>query len=106
MNGAPPPQITHPPSQPPIQSNKLPVLSEERFSSNFMQFARSKGIRLSERDLIIDDRRINLWFLHRTVFSRNGFDSVRLMMFLPTPTPTNICARYPHATSGPLLARL
>ena len=107
MNGAPPqqsPQITHPPSQPPIQLNKLPVLSEERFNSNFMQFARSKGIRLSERDLIIDDRRVNLWFLHRTVFSRNGFDSVSLMMLLPTATMTNICARYPHATSGLLLA--
>ena len=86
MNGAPPqqsPQITHPASQPPIQLNKLPVLSEERFNSNFMQFARSKGIRLTERDLVIDDRRINLWALHRTVFSRNGFDQVRLVMFPP-----------------------
>ena len=58
INGAPPqqsPQITHPPSQPPIQPNKLPGLSEDRFNSNFVQFTRSKGIRLSERDLIIDD---------------------------------------------------
>ena len=69
--------------QPPIQSNKLPGLSEDRFNSNFIQFARSKGIGLSERDLVIDDRRINLWALHRTVFSRNGFDQVRLVMFLP-----------------------
>ncbi|KAF8489647.1 hypothetical protein F5888DRAFT_1870119 [Russula emetica] len=59
INGASPqqsPQITHPPLQPPIQPNKLPGL-------------------LSERDLIIDDRRINLWALHRAVFSRNGFES-------------------------------
>ena len=84
MNGAPPqqsPQITHPPSQLPIQLNKLPGLSEDRFNSNFMQFAKSKGIRLSERDLIIDDRRINLWALHRTVLSRNGFDQVQPIIF-------------------------
>ena len=86
MNGAPPqqsPQITHPASQPPIHPNKLPPLTEDRFNSNFMQFTRSKGIRLSERDLVIDDRRINLWALHRTVFSRNGFESVRLIIFPP-----------------------
>jgi hypothetical protein len=86
INGAPPPQspqITHPPSQLPIQPNKLPCLSEDRFNSNLMQFTKSKGIRLSERDLVIDDRRINLWALHRAVFSQNGFESVRLMIFSP-----------------------
>jgi hypothetical protein len=80
INGAPPqqsPQITHPPSQP-IQPNKLPPLSEERFKIHFIQFTRSKGIRFNERDLVIEGRQINLWVLHRTVFLRNGFDSVRL----------------------------
>lgn len=93
INGAPPqqsPQITHPPSQPPIQPNKLPCLSEDRFKSNFVQFTRSKGLRLSERDLVFDGRPVNLWALHRAVFSRNGFDSVSLIIFTlkPQPRPT------------------
>lgn len=86
INGAPPqqsPQITHPPSQPPAQRNKIPCLPEDRFINNFAQFVRNKGIRISERDLVIDDRRINLWALHTAVFSRNGFDSVRLVIFSP-----------------------
>ena len=84
INGSPPQQssrITHPRSQQPIQPNKLPPLSEDRFKINFMQFTRSKGIRLNERDLAIEGRPINLWALHRAVFLRNGFDSVRLQQF-------------------------
>ena len=81
-------QITHPPTQQPIQPNKPPVLSEDRFKSNFMQFTRSKGIRLTERDLTIDGRHINLWALHRAVFSRNGFESVRHIT-PQTAAPTN-----------------
>ena len=73
------PQITHPPSQQPIPLNKLPCLPEDRFKSNFVQFTRSKGIRLNERDLVIDGQPINLWALHKAVFSRNGFESVRLL---------------------------
>ena len=84
MNRFPPQpffRITHPPSQPNIQLTILPYLSEDRFHSNFMEFTRLKGIRLSERDLVVDDRRINLLELHQTVFSRDGFDLVRLMIF-------------------------
>ena len=109
INGAPPqqsPRITHPPSQQPIQSNKLPPLSEDRFKVNFMQFNRSKGIRLNERDLAIEGRAINLWALHRRVFLRNGFDSVRLQQFFFDLSPTNICGRCPHAMSGLLSAQL
>jgi hypothetical protein len=47
-----------------------------------MQFAGSKGIRLSERDLVIDGRCMNLWALQRMVLLWNSFDSVRLMIFL------------------------
>ena len=71
------PQITHPPSQQPIPLNKLPCLPEDRFKSSFVQFTRSKGIRLNERDLAIDGH--NLWALHKAVFLRNGFESVRLL---------------------------
>ena len=77
MAGAPPqqsPQITHPSSQ---QANKLPVLTEDRFKFFFAHFARSPGIRSSERDFTIDGRQINPWILHRAVFPRGGFDSVR-----------------------------
>ena len=59
--------------------NKLPCLPEDRFKSNFVQFCRSKGIRLNERDLVIDGQPINLWALHKAVFSRNGFESVCLL---------------------------
>jgi hypothetical protein len=48
-----------------------------------MQFTIFKGIRLCERDLVIDDRRINLWVLHRMAFSRGGFDWVRLKISPP-----------------------
>ena len=75
------PRSTHPPSQPSIQPNKLPHSSEDRFKINFMQFTKSKDIRLDERDLAIKRRAIDLWALHRTVFLRNGFDSVRLQQF-------------------------
>jgi len=83
MPGAPPqqsPQITHPPSQQPIIPHKLPPLAEERFKAVFMQFTNATGIRLTERDLLIEGRPINLWALHKAVFLRNGFDSVRLGM--------------------------
>ncbi|KAI0249895.1 hypothetical protein BJV78DRAFT_1224130 [Lactifluus subvellereus] len=79
MAGAPPqqsPQITHPPPQQPIQANKLAPLTEDRFKFFFAQFARSSGIRSSERDFTIDGRQINPWILHRAVFSRGGFDLV------------------------------
>jgi hypothetical protein len=73
------PQIAHPPSQQPIPLNKLPCLPEDRFKSSFLQFTRSKGIRLNERDLVIEGHPINLYAFHKAVFSRNGFESVRLL---------------------------
>ncbi|KAH9995713.1 hypothetical protein BJV77DRAFT_1066100 [Russula vinacea] len=51
-------------------------MSEDRFKSDFLQFTRLKGIRLNERDLVIDGRRIDLWALHRAVRAGNGFESV------------------------------
>ena len=73
-------------------------LSEDRFNNNFMQFTRSKGIRLSEHDLVFYGRPINLRALHRAMFSRNGFESVRLINFSPKPHSrprfvSGICAR-------------
>ena len=85
MPGAPPqqsPQITHPPPQQPVLPHKLPPLPEERFKGVFMQFTAATGIRPTERDLHIEGRPINLWALHKAVFLRNGFDSVRLGMVL------------------------
>jgi hypothetical protein len=78
--GAPPQQstqIAQPPSQQPIQPHKIPPLPEDRFKGVFMQFTAATGLRLTERDLVIEGRQVNLWALHRAVFMRNGFDSVR-----------------------------
>jgi hypothetical protein len=80
IGAAPPqqsPQITHPPQQP-TQNNKYPVLTEDRFKAFFAQFARNPGIRTTERDFIIEGRQINPWLLHKAVFLRGGFDTVRL----------------------------
>jgi hypothetical protein len=79
--GAPPqqsPQVTHPPSQQPILPHKIPPLPEDRFKLVFMQFTAATGLRITERDLFIEGRPTNLWALHKAVFLRNGFDSVRL----------------------------
>jgi hypothetical protein len=73
-----PVHLSVPPSQQAIQPNKLPRMSEDQFKSSFLQFTVSKDIRISERDLVIDGRQINLWALHRAVRARNGFESVRL----------------------------
>jgi hypothetical protein len=69
------PQMTH---SPPIRTNKLPVLPEDRFKVMFVSFSRSAGIRISECDFIIEGRLVNPWLLHRAVFSRGGFVPVRL----------------------------
>ena len=45
-----------------------------------MQFAAATGFRLTERDVTIEGRPVNLWALHRAVFMRYGFESVRLGM--------------------------
>ncbi|KAH9972703.1 hypothetical protein BGW80DRAFT_339666 [Lactifluus volemus] len=79
MAGTPPqrsPQIAQTPSQQPIQTNMIPVLPEDKFKAFFANFARTAGIRATERDFTIEGRPINPWLLHRAVFSRGGFDSV------------------------------
>jgi len=63
-----------------IQPHKIPPLPEDRFKGFFMQFAAATGLRLAERDLIIEGRPVNLWALHRAVFMRNSFESVRFWM--------------------------
>ena len=83
MSSAPPQQstqIAQAPSQQPIQPHRIPPLPEDRFKGVFMQFTAATGLRLTDRDLVIEGRSINLWALHRAVFLRNGFESVRLSM--------------------------
>ena len=83
MASAPPQQstqIAQPLSQQPIQPHKIPLLPEDRFKGVFMQFTAATGLRLTDRDLVIEGRQVNLWALHRAVFMRNGFESVRLGM--------------------------
>jgi hypothetical protein len=78
IGAAPPqqsPQITQPPQQP-SQTNKYPLLAEDRFKAFFAQFTRNATIRPT--DFNIEGRQINPWLLHRAVFSHGGFDSVRL----------------------------
>jgi hypothetical protein len=81
MGGTPPqrsPQIAQAPSQQPIQTNMFPVLPEDKFKTFFTNFARSTGIRITERDFTLEGRPINPWLLHKAVFSRGGFDFVRV----------------------------
>jgi hypothetical protein len=80
-----PVHLSIPLSQLPIWPNNLTAMSEDRFKSDFLQFTRLKGIRLSERDLVIDGRRISLWALHRAVRTGNGFESVRLQQISSRP---------------------
>jgi hypothetical protein len=80
-----PVHLSIPLSQQPIRPNNLTAMSEDRFKSDFIQFTRLKGIRLSERDLVIDGRRISLWALHRAVRTGNGFESVRLQQISSRP---------------------
>ena len=54
-----------------------PPLTEEKFMELFMLFSHATGIRLNEHDFNIEGRQVNPWGLHRAVFARNGFDSVR-----------------------------
>ncbi len=71
------PPLTHPPQQQSVQPSKLPPLSEDRFKALLTRFANATGIRPNYREFVIDDRQISPWALHRAVFGRNGFDSVR-----------------------------
>jgi hypothetical protein len=76
-------QMTGAPPQQNLLFHKIPPLPEDRFKGVFQQFTAATGVRLSERDLIVEGRQINLWALHRAVFLRKGFDSVRPEMIHP-----------------------
>ena len=52
--------------------------SSDRFMDTFMLFSNLTGIELNEQDFFVDVYQVNPWELYRTVFSRNGFDSVCL----------------------------
>jgi hypothetical protein len=109
MSGAPPqqsPQIAHPPSQQSILPHKLPPLPEERFKGVFLQFTAASGIRLTESDLTIEGRPINLWALHKAVFLRNGFETVCLGMNDSCGVGSNGRIRYARTTNGRLLGRI
>ena len=73
-----PVHLSIPPSQQALRSNTPTPMSEDRFERSFLQFTGSRGIRISENDLVIDGQRINLWALHGAVRAGNGFESVRL----------------------------
>ncbi|KAN0138915.1 hypothetical protein V8E53_003303 [Lactarius tabidus] len=73
---SPPPQAPHPHPQQTIQCSRLPTLPEDRFKVLFAQFANTTGLRLNDRNFIIDNRAVNPWALHRAVFAQNGFDTV------------------------------
>ena len=73
-----PVHLSVPPSQQALQPNKLPPMSEDQFKSRFSQFTLTWSVKISEHDLVIDGRRIDLWALHRAVGAGNGFESVRL----------------------------
>ena len=66
------------PSQQSIQPNKMPFVLEDGLKSRLWDLARSNSIRLNELDFVINGRPIDIWELHRTVFSRYGFESVCL----------------------------
>ncbi|KAI9451047.1 hypothetical protein BJY52DRAFT_131417 [Lactarius psammicola] len=70
-----PPQAPRRPPQQTIQWSKLPPLPEDRFELRSAQFANTTGLRLNDRDFVIDGRPVSPWALHRAVFARNGFDS-------------------------------
>jgi len=72
--------ITRGPSQQSFQLHKRLPLSEGRFNNDFPRYTVATGIRHSQRDLVIEGRVINLWALHKTVFLRNGYGSVRLTL--------------------------
>jgi hypothetical protein len=71
-----PVHLSVPPSQQPLKPDKTPVISESQLRSGLSDITRSNGIRLNDLDLVIDGLPIDLWVLHRAVFSRNGFELV------------------------------
>jgi hypothetical protein len=85
MAARPPPPPSPLPQQH-VEPRQLPPLTEERFMDLFIQFSRTTGIKLSEQDFVIEGRPVDPWVLHRAVFVRNGFDSVRLQITSPSLT--------------------
>ena len=104
MAGAPPQhssQIMHLSSQQHNQPHEFSPSSEERFKNVLMYFTAYTGIRLCERDFVIEGKPVSLLALHKAVFLRNGFESVRLNTISSTMTLTDTCVRYAPTTSGP-----
>jgi len=91
--------LSHYPSQQLFQLHKLLPLSEDRFQNALRHYTVATGIRSSEHDLVIEGKVVILWALHKAVFLRNGYGSVRLTHPL-MGSPANICVRLPPTTSG------
>jgi hypothetical protein len=95
VNDAPPfGHLPRPPTlPPPHQQQQQPMgsiglsspLAEEKFMELFMLFSHATGIRLNEQDFNIEGQQVNPWSLHKAVFARNGFDSVRFFINKPFP---------------------
>jgi hypothetical protein len=79
-------QIIHSPSQRSFQFYTIYPVLEDLFKNDFMRFTATSDTKLSEHDLEIEGRQINLWALHEAVFLRNGYEAVRL-----TLTPYLMC---------------
>ncbi|KAI0261553.1 hypothetical protein BC834DRAFT_940755 [Gloeopeniophorella convolvens] len=65
-----------PSSQPSIQITKFLPLPEDRFKQYFAQFSSTIHLKISERDLMIENRVISLYNLHQAVNARSGYDAV------------------------------
>jgi hypothetical protein len=61
-----------------VRTSMIPLLPEDKYIAFSANFARTAGIRATKRDFTIEGLPINPWLLHRAVFSRGGFDSVRV----------------------------
>jgi hypothetical protein len=65
----------------------LSPLTEDQFNSNFPKFLIYENINLEKEHFVIEGRWINLWALHKEVFSRNG--SFAVSINFPSPFPPN-----------------
>jgi len=72
-----PRQIIHSPSQQSFQFYTIPPVPEDLFKDVFTAVT---GTRLSEGDLEIEGRQINVGALHKAVFLRNSYGAVRLTL--------------------------
>jgi hypothetical protein len=93
----------------------LSPLTEDQFNSNFPKFLIYENINLKGEHFVIEGRWINLWALHKEVFSRNGSFAVSIKIIpFPAPSP-QIFSSYPRlkyqarfqlTINGPSLAQL